>query len=155
MENNPPDIYKNKVHKILARSYSVYLVFFLLGVYLNLIFNFKVFASSIVTPIGLLFLILGTFLAIWAQKTSRNLDTKNLTKEVFYKGPYRFTSTPTNFGLFFLMLGFGMIANSFFIMTCSCIAFVIARFVLLVQEEQVLAEKYGIPYIEYKKIVKF
>jgi protein-S-isoprenylcysteine O-methyltransferase Ste14 len=78
-----------------------------------------------------------------------------LTKETFSKGPYRFTSTPTNFGLFFLMLGFGMVANSFFIMTCSCVAFIIARFVFLTQEEKVLAEKYGRPYLEYKKMVKF
>jgi protein-S-isoprenylcysteine O-methyltransferase Ste14 len=83
------------------------------------------------------------------------LDTKNLTKETFSKGPYRFTSTPTNFGLFFLILGFGMVANSFFVIVCSCIAFLIARFVFLEQEEKVLAEKYGAPYLEYKKIVKF
>ena len=149
------NIHKNKVHKILARSYSVYFFFFLLGVYLNLAFNFKVFRSSIVSPIGFCFLILGTFLIFWAQNTSRNLNTQNLTKETFSQGPYRFTSTPTNFGLFFLMLGFGMVANSFFIIVCSCVAFMIARFVFLEREEKVLAEKYGVPYLEYKKMVKF
>jgi protein-S-isoprenylcysteine O-methyltransferase Ste14 len=155
MENETPDIYKNKVHKILARSYSVYLLFFLIGVYLNIAFNFKVFMGSVVVPIGFIFLILGTLLIVWAQGTSRNLKKETLTKETFFQGPYRFTSTPTNFGLFFLMLGFGMVANSFFIMVCSCIAFIIARFVFLTEEEKVLAEKYGAPYIEYKKIVKF
>jgi len=155
MENEEANIYKNKVHKILARSYSVYLLFFLIGVSLNSVFNFQVFASSVVVPIGFIFLALGTILIVWAQNTSRNLKKETLTKETFAKGPYRFTSTPTNFGLFFLMLGFGMVANSFFVMVCSCVAFVIARFVFLVQEEKVLAEKYGIPYLEYKKMVKF
>jgi len=155
MENEIQNKYKNKVHQILARSYTTYFVFFLMGVYLDIMLRFKVFISSVVVPIGFLFLVLGTILAVWAQKTSRNLDTKNLTKEVFCNGPYRFTSTPTNFGLFFLMLGFGMVANSLFIMVCSCIAFVIARFFFLEQEEKVLAEKYGTPYLEYKKQVKF
>jgi len=94
-------------------------------------------------------------LIFWAQNTSRNLNTKILTKETFSQGPYRFSSTPTNFGLFFLMLGFGMVANSFFIIFCSCVAFVIARCVFLRQEEKVLAEKYGAPYLEYKKMIKF
>jgi len=98
---------------------------------------------------------LGTLLIFWAQNTSRNLNTQNLTKETFSKGPYRFTSTPTNFGLFFLMLGFGMVANSFFIIVFSCVAFLIARFIFLEQEEKTLAEKYGAPYLEYKKMVKF
>ena len=155
MEETLKEIYKNKVHKILARSYSVYLFFLLIGVFLSLAFNFKVFLHSIVVPIGFAFLVLGTILVFWAQNTSRNLNTKNLIKETFAKGPYRFTSTPTNFGLFFLMLGFGMIANSFFIMVCSCVAFLIARFVFLTQEEKTLAEKYGAPYLEYKKMVKF
>jgi protein-S-isoprenylcysteine O-methyltransferase Ste14 len=155
MENEESNIYKNKVHKILARSYSVYFFFFLVGIYLNLFFNFKVFMSSIIIPIGFLFLVLGTFLAVWAQNTSRKLNTKNITKETFSKGPYRFTSTPTNFGLFFLMLGFGMVTNSLFGIVCSCVAFLIARFIFLEQEEKVLAEKYGTPYLEYKKIVKF
>jgi protein-S-isoprenylcysteine O-methyltransferase Ste14 len=155
MESEISGKYKNVVHKILTRSYSTYLLFFLLSVYLNIVFNFNVFASSAVVPIGFCFLVLGTFLVFWAQNTSRNLNTKTLTKETFSQGPYRFTSTPTNFGLFFLMFGFGMVANSFFIMVCSCIAFIIARFVFLTQEEKVLAEKYGTPYLEYKKIVKF
>lgn len=155
MEKETSNIYKNKVHKILARSYSVYLLFFLIGVYLNIAFNFKVFMSSVVVPIGFIFLVIGTFLIIWAQNTSRNFKKETLTKETFSKGPYRFTSTPTNFGLFFLMLGFGMVANSFFIMVCSCIAFLIAKFIFLAQEEKILAEKYGTPYLEYKKVVKF
>lgn len=135
MEKENPDIYKNKVHKILARSYSTYLFFFLFGAYLNIAFNFKVFMSAVVVPIGFFFLALGTILVFWAQNTSRNLKKESITKETFAKGPYRFTSTPTNFGLFFLVLGFGMIANSFFIMVCSCIAFLIARFVLLEQRK--------------------
>jgi len=152
MEPNP---HKNKVNKVLVRSYSAYFFFFLVGVYLNLVFNFKISYSPKIAPVGFILLILGTCLVFWAQKTSRNLKKDDITKEAFSKGPYRFTRTPTNSGLFFLMLGFGMIANSPLIIICSCIAFIVAKFIFLEKEEKFLAEKYGAPYLEYKKSVKF
>jgi len=155
MEREELSIDKNKIHKVLAHSYSAYLLLFLLGSFLDLYFRLQVFSSSVVVPIGFILLIFGTLLIIWAQKTSRNLKKENITKETFRQGPYCFTRTPTSFGLFFLVLGFGMIANAFFIILCSCIAFFVAKFIFLNEEEKILAAKYCTPYLEYKKIVKF
>ena len=155
MENSEPNSHKNKVHQILARSYSVHFLFFLMGVCLDLIFNFKVFNSSFMVPFGILFLMFGTFLILWAQKTSRNLQKENISLETFYRGPYRFTRTPTNFGLFFLLLGFGMIINAFFVILTTFISFIIGKFIFLNKQEKILALKYGAPYLEYKKLVKF
>jgi protein-S-isoprenylcysteine O-methyltransferase Ste14 len=155
METENENPHKNKVHKILARSYSVYLFLFLIGICLNLIFNFKVFNNPSAVPIGIFFLMAGTLLILWAQRTSRNLRKENISKETFCHGPYRFTRTPTNFGLFFLILGFGMIVNSLFIVLSAFISFVIAKFIFLNKEEKILAEKYGAPYLEYKQSVKF
>ena len=106
-------------------------------------------------PTGAFLLVLGTILILWAQNTSRHLNTENATKETFCHGPYRFTRTPTNFGLFFLVLGFGIVANALFVILSSLVSFFIAKFVFLKKEEQLLAEKYGAPYLEYKKSVKF
>ena len=144
-----------RVHKILAHSYSMYLILFLVGVSLDLIFKFKIFTHFIWAYIGITLLIIGTVFVFWAQKTSRNLDIKNLTKEAFNKGPYRHTRGPTHLGLFFLVLGFGIIANAFFVILTTVISFVIGKFFFLEKQENVLAEKYGTPYIEYKKSVKF
>jgi len=110
---NKPRTYR--VHKILAHSYTVYLILFLIGVSLDIIFRFKVFTSPAVVPIGFVFLIFASFLIFWAQKSSRNLDIQHLSKETFCKGPYCYTRHPTHWGLFFLILGFGIIANAFFI----------------------------------------
>ena len=85
------------VHQVLAHSYALHLSLFLVGVVLDLVFNFKFFYSPSVVPIGIFFLIFGTFLIIWAQKTSRNLNKNNISKETFRQGPYRYTRTPTNF----------------------------------------------------------
>ena len=148
-------MHKNKVHKILARSYSVYVFFLLIGIILDLTLNFRIFNNSFSTFIGILLLIFGTFLVIWAQKTSRNLKKENLNIETFCRGPYRYSRTPTNFGLFFLVLGFGFIVHSPFIIPFSIFAFCITKFIFLEKEERILAEKYGTPYLEYKKVVKF
>lgn len=155
MERDTLNIHKNKVHEVLFASYSTYFFTFLIGVYLDLVFKLKVFSSSIIMPVGFVLLILGTFMIVWAQRTSRDLKKETITKETFSNGPYAFTRTPTNFGLFFLMLGFGLIVNAFFVIFLSIISFFVAKFIFLQKEERILAEKYGAPYLEYKKIVKF
>lgn len=143
-----------RVHKILAHSYSMYFVLFLIGVCFDIIFKFKIFTSSTMVPVGLIFLILASFLILWAQKTSRNLNTENLSKESFCKGPYCYTRSPTHWGLFLLMLGFGIMTNALFVILSTLVSFIISRFVFLEKQENILASKYGTPYLEYKKSVK-
>jgi len=126
-----------------------------LGMIFNLVFGFQVFTNPLFSYFGLVLLILGSLLIVWAQYTSAHLSMKNMTKESFSHGPYRFTRTPTNFGLFFMMLGFGLIINTLFIIIFTLIAFVVAKFIFLNKEEKILTEKYGVPYLEYKKSVKF
>lgn len=156
MENDDKTyLRKQSVHKILAHSYAMYFLLFLIGVVLDIIFRFKIFTNPIMVPVGVTLLILGSILIIWAQYTSHELNTENVTKETFCRGPYCYTRTPTNFGLFFMILGFGMIINAFFVILLTFVSFVVAKFVFLEKEEKVLAAKYGTPYLEYKKSVKF
>lgn len=146
---------RNKVHHILVHSYTMYFVLFLIGVALDVIFRFQIFSSLVFTWIGVIFLIFSTFLIIWAQKTSRHLKKENMSKETFRQGPYRYTRNPTHLGLVMLIFGFGIIANAIFIILTTLISFLINKFVFLKKEESVLAEKFGAPYLEYKKSVKF
>ncbi len=143
------------VHRILAHSYTSYFILFLVGVFLDIIFKFKIFTTSLWTSVGIIFLILASFLIFWAQHTSRNIETKNVTKETFCKGPYCYTRSPTHWGLFFLVLGFGIMANALFVVLSTMISFIISKFIFLEKQEDALAEKYGVPYLEYKKSVKF
>ncbi|KKR60950.1 hypothetical protein A2643_00230 [Candidatus Nomurabacteria bacterium RIFCSPHIGHO2_01_FULL_39_220] len=143
-----------RVHKILAHSYTLYFFLFLVGVYLDFIFPFEIFTNSIWVSTGILLLIFSTILIIWAQKTSRNLDIQNIRKETFYQGPYRYARSPTHWGLFLLMFGFGIIANALFVILSTLISSLISRFIFLKRQENILAEKYGAPYLEYKKAVK-
>lgn len=146
---------QHAVHHTLAHSYSVYFLFLLGGVFLDLIFPVRVFKSDIMVVLGLVFLTLATLLIFWAQHTSRNLKIDSLKKESFCKGPYCYTRTPTHWGLFFLTLGFGFVLNAFFVILFTLVSFFITKYTFLRREERILAHRYGEPYLEYKKSVRF
>ncbi len=146
----------DNVHRVLAHSYSVYFLLFLVGVSLDLIFRFKIFSDSFMAPVGLFLLVIATLLILWAQKTGRDLRKVGEVKtEHFCRGPYCYTRSPTHWGLFLLMLGFGFIANAFFVILFTTISFFISKYVFLGKEENILAKTYGVAYLEYKKLVKF
>jgi protein-S-isoprenylcysteine O-methyltransferase Ste14 len=155
MKEASVDIEKYNVHKVLAHSYLLYFSFFLIGIWLDLIFNFKVFNNYLVMPLGVIFIILATFIIFWAQSTSRNLPKENITKETFCRGPYCYTRVPTHLGIFLLMIGFGMINNYIFVILLTLLSFLLSKFIFLNKEEKILVKKYGAPYLEYQKAVKF
>jgi len=146
---------KTSVHSILAHSYMAYFVLFLLGLLFHTYFSIKIYSNNLITVLGFLFLIFGTFLIFWAQHTSRKLDKNNITKETFCQGPYCYVRMPTHLGLFILMLGLGLLVNSFFIVLFSVISLLINKFYFIKKEEDLLSSKYGSPYLEYKKSLKF
>lgn len=145
---------RESIHKVLAHSYATYFGFFLTGVCLDILFNMKVFTGSSVDELGFIFIILGTSLILWAQRASRSLKKENITRETFTQGPYKYTRNPTHWGLFLLMLGFGMVINAFFVIILSFINFIFTKITFLNKEERLLAEKYGEPYLAYKHSVK-
>ncbi len=145
----------DNVHNVLAHSYSLYFMAFLLGLFFNFIYPLKVSDQGFISSVGIVFLLFSTFIIIWAQKTSRNLDVVNINSKSFHKGPYRYTRKPTHWGLFILMLGFGFMVNSFFVVLFTLISFIITDSVFLKKQEAILIKKYGEAYLEYKKLVKF
>lgn len=142
------------VHHLLAHSYGVYFLFFLTGVVLDVLFDWEIFSSNLLVGAGVGLLVFATLLIIWAQHTSRNLHKNEISKEAFCRGPYCYTRSPTHWGLFLLMLGFGLVSNAFFVVLFTVIAFILTRFTFLRKEEEALVHKYGAPYLEYKKSVK-
>jgi len=153
IENNNP--HKNKVHRVLAYSYSVQFVLFLLGLYFDLVFALKIPTYPLIAQLGIFLLILGSFLIFWAQLTTHDFKKENMSQETFCQGPYRYTRSPTHFGLFLLMLGFGLMISAPLVISFTVLSFIISKLVFLKRQEEILAEKYGTPYLEYKKFVKF
>ncbi|MFZ2205698.1 MAG: methyltransferase [Minisyncoccia bacterium] len=143
------------IHIIFAYSYIFYFTALLLGVFFDFIFPYKFFDQSIMTPVGFVLLVLSSVLILWAQRTLRDFKKETVTKEAFCHGPYYFTRTPTYFGLFLLILSFGFIVNATFVILFSVISFFITKSVFSRKEELILVDKYGTPYLEYKKLFRF
>ncbi len=148
---------KEEVHIILAKSYLVYFVGLVAGLLLNIIFPLNIMPQSIGESFGLFFLFSAPILIVWAQKTSMKFSSEKKQGSMainFLRGPYAFTRSPTHVGLAFLLMGFGFLVNSVFIIIFSIISFFITRLVFIKKEEYFLAQKYGEEYESYKKSVK-
>ncbi|OGI66157.1 hypothetical protein A3A95_00370 [Candidatus Nomurabacteria bacterium RIFCSPLOWO2_01_FULL_39_18] len=156
MEVENKNLNKHNIHKVLAHSYTAYFILLLIGVYLDFVFQFKIFQDPVMIPVGFLFLVFATVVIIWAQKTGRDLrKVEEVKTEHFCRGPYCYTRTPTHWGLFFLVLGFGIIANALFVILSTIVSFIISKFIFIKKHDEILVEKYGDAYSEYKKLVKF
>ncbi len=146
---------RNKVQRVSAHSYVVYLILLIVGVVLDLIFKLEIFSFSLASILGFVLLGLATVLIFWSQYTSHHLKDQNISKEVFAKGPYKFTRSPTQWGVFFMMMGLGIILQAAFVVLFTLIAFLVNRFTFLGKRERVMEERYGEHYREYKKSVHF
>ena len=80
------------------------------------------FSSSILIPAGFTLLVFGTFVIIWTERTSHNFKQDSLDKHAFYSGIPLYPQS-YHFGLFLLVMGFGFIANAFFVVLTTLISF--------------------------------
>lgn len=152
-------ISKLTIHKVLAYSYTIHSVFFLIGIILDQVwhqtFTYEPYGSSF----GFLFLVIATALVFWAQYTSR--VTKYIrskihfrTPHMFAKGPYKVLKSPTNLGLMILMIGFGFLMNSVVVILMALLSYIISQWTFIRKQQELLKEKYGDHYVEYTENVK-
>lgn len=148
---------KGIIHILLFHSYSIYLLAIILGIIFDIRYPLSLFNSPTYQSMGFLIIIFGSIIIYWAQ-SSTNSDKKNLNKErntnFFFRGPYKYTRNPTNLGLTIMSLGLAFVMNSFFSIVFVLISYIIARLFFIKKQDQILKEKYGDVFEEYKKQVK-
>lgn len=148
------------VHEFLAHSYFIYLAAVVIGFGADLLWPVQ-FSFPFQQPIGFVAIILGTMLAVWAQYSSgstsgaRNIPTEDIQHHHFRVGPYSFTRTPTQYGLSLMVVGLAVLYGFFFMLVTAVIAFIAGKWFYIPKQEHHLEQKYGAPYLEYKKKVKF
>jgi protein-S-isoprenylcysteine O-methyltransferase Ste14 len=147
---------EGSIHHILAHSYLTYFIALIVGLWLDFKFPVRFLPKTLTSPLGLLVLFLSSLLILWAQRTSSYIRTKKepMTAVDFRRGPYRFSRRPTNLGLIALVIGFGIMINSIFVIMATFLAIIITHYVFLHKEERKLEENYGELYTEYKKDVR-
>jgi protein-S-isoprenylcysteine O-methyltransferase Ste14 len=144
------------IHVSLSYSYLIHLFVLIVGVILDLLFPVKIFHDSVMIFIGTMSMVFASILILWAQLSSNDLLAKEVVNPLhFCRGPYCYTRTPTHWGLFLAVMGFGFIINSFFVIVLTFLSFFITKFTFVKKQEEELEKKYGDAYREYKKIVKF
>lgn len=147
-----------KTNSILAHTYSWYFFLLLLGVFLDILFPIRVFHSTLVAPVGFSLLTIATVLIIWAESTHHHRLAKEHVEEhgkkALCKGPYCYTRHPTHWGIFLLLIGFGVFLNAFFVMLLTLFSFIFAKLTFLKKHDLVMLEKFGGHYKDYKKSVR-
>lgn len=150
---------KLTVHHVLARSYLVYFLGFLVGVLLDKAYPLPIMATGSET-VGIIILLVSTGIIIWAQTTSRRTKSSRLGQTAttdhthFHQGPYKLFRSPTHIGLALLLISYGFLTNSLPLVIVSVIVFIITRLTFVAKEEKMLEEKYGHAYKTYKSKVK-
>lgn len=153
-----PEFKRETIHHVLARSYFAYLLGIVGGVLLNSLVPLPYHLDHGRT-IGLVGMMLGTLVILWAQGTSRRSRSARSAPsedEAFMalkRGPYRFFRSPTHIGLFLLSLSLGMMLYSFWMVLIACGLFLFTRYTFVKKEEGMLLERYGNAYARYKKSV--
>lgn len=146
------------VHAVLAHSYLVYFAGIVVGLFVDVVFGWRISSLYLLPILGFVFLLLGSLIILWAQKTSRKTspsrNSGTLSVEDFLHGPYRYTRAPTQLGLFLLILGFGLFLNSLSVVGLTIVIYAVSLSVFIPREEKRLLAKYGDPYGAYLKKVR-
>ena len=136
----------------------IYLGGLVIGLLLDAFITVQIMPEAVFLPLGVLFLFLSPVLILWARYSSyyflRSGKICDATTKQFKGGPYKFSRNPIYLALALLVIGFGFLVNSIFIIIAAIISFLIVHFAILRREEMILEKKYGEDYLEYKKSVR-
>ena len=145
-------------HALLGNSYMLYVAGLIIGLTLELFVHVSML-WPIVTPLGLVCMLLGSLLIVWAQHSSESINQTRLQHGAietthFCRGPYAFIRIPTQLGLMVMLIGFGLVIHSLPVITMTIIAFIVSKFTFMRKHERYLEEKYGEVYLFYKRRLK-
>ncbi len=153
-----PDITEVKTpHAVLTESYMSYLVLLVPAIIISSYYPIST-KLLIFLPLGVFLLMAAPLLIMWAQNSSENFnkikEKGSLTVADFMHGPYRYLRFPTHMGLFLLIIGLATVMGSWVILIAGLLSQVISHTLFLTKEDKLMVEKYGQPYLDYKKIVR-
>lgn len=156
IENNET-INPGMIHFSLSLSYLMFLFAVVAGIIVDLVIPININPNQYFVYIGFGLIVLSSILVYWAQFTSRrpkNYQVRERTIADFMRGPYRYTRTPTHFGIFIMTLGLGLILVSPFSILFTFLAHFISKVFFIKKEECLLEKRYGQVFLDYKKQVK-
>lgn len=141
------------IHIILARSYTVYLVCSIIGLFADYFIGFKINVPYAV-PVAIVLFILGPMLIFWAQYTSRHIKThRGEHRHYFHFGPYQYMRNPTHLGLLILVSGYTLVSGSVMLSISTLVGYLISN-VFFQKYESILGKSADGVYERYRASVQ-
>ncbi|MFW9897102.1 MAG: methyltransferase family protein [Candidatus Thorarchaeota archaeon] len=103
--------------------------------------------------IGLTFIIIGLFIAIWGVRTLSIHSSLGLKGTLITHGPYKYSRNPQYLGDILLFIGIMILSNSFLTLISGILG-ILWNFLTPFTEEPWLLERFGNKYEEYRKNVR-
>jgi protein-S-isoprenylcysteine O-methyltransferase Ste14 len=108
--------------------------------------------------VGLLVVVAGVLLALWALLTLRAAHTPvepwKATRAIVERGPYAFTRNPIYLAFALVTLGVGIWINRLAVVAMVVPALLITDRAIVRREERYLTRKFGEPYLSYRQRVR-
>lgn len=141
--------------KILPPTY--FFIFLVIAVLVHFILPIIQLINYPLNWSGLLFILAGGGLNIWADRLFKKNNTTVKPDEtptsLINNGPFRFSRNPMYLGMEFLLIGTGLILGSVTSFVGAVLFFVAMELLFIRQEEKIMAEKFGDEFNAYKKKV--
>ena len=150
---------KNSFSHLAAYSIAVFALALFAAVLLDIFFPFKFFPEPTNRYIGIVIIIVSTFVLYWAELHGHRFSHKRKKGEVtdsshLCNGPYCYSRNPKYIGLGLLLIGLGFVLNSIFVTLAAIVSILVVNFFMVKREESFMTERHGDVYHGYKKKVK-
>ena len=123
----------------------IYLVGLIIGLLLDTFITIRIIPENVFLLLGIIFLLLSPILILWARYSSyyflRSGKICDVETKHFRGGPYKFSRNPIYLALALLVIGFGFLINSIFVITMAVLSFLVVHFFILKKEELILQKK--------------
>jgi len=147
---------RSKSHLLHIPVPWIYVIAYLVGIGMQLVFPISISSSLILTiarVLGAVLLVFGVAIVVWAQlifhKEHTTTDPTQTSLKLVTWGPYRFTRNPMYLGLFLIFIGFdGLLTFVWSLILLLPVLYYVNWIVIPIEEKQ-LKKTFGETYQNY------
>lgn len=147
---------KMRSKKILPPQ--LFFIFVVVSVLLHFVKPIFLYVKFPVNLIGIIFIVLGLFLNIWADHLFKKVKTTikpfEKSKQLTTEGPFRFTRNPMYLGMLLALIGESLIFGSIVTIISPLLFIILINKVFIKYEENDLEKTFGKEFLIYKSRVR-
>jgi len=155
-----PVLWLNVLVVLCAISYSLYLLYVGVPIYMDIPEGKGFMFSSSILTVGLCTLVgcMGATIIIWSSVEFKRHKTTILphkaSSAIINSGPFKYSRNPIYFAFSMIQIGAAVLLANLWILLLIVPAFLIMEKFVIEREEAFLSQEFGEPYNDYKKHVR-